>query len=208
MYALYYQPFACSYAVHIALEKTGQPFELHKVNLRNGEQQSETFLALNPQGQVPVLQYADETLTQAGAILLHLSERHPEAALMPEPSSPLRSTALQMLFYISSTLHPAFSMLFYPERIAASARDEVKSKALEKIQLQLSHLERRLGQHTYCAGEQVFAPDYLLLAILNWCRLFQISLSSFPNIKRFLADMNERAEVKKALATELQEMAA
>lgn len=206
MYALYYQPFACSYAVHIALEKIGQPFELHKVNLQNGDQKSESFLAINPQGQVPVLQYEGETLTQAGAILLRLSELHPEAELMPGPSLPLRNAALKTLFYLSSTLHPAFSMLFYPERTSTSARDEVKAMALDKIQVQLRYIEKGFEQHTYCTGEQPFAPDYLLLAILNWCRLFQISLRDFPNIKRFVTMMNERTEVKKALITERQAM--
>lgn len=208
MYALYYQPFACSYAVHVALEKIGQPFELRKVNLLAGAQQKEDFLAMNPQGQVPVLQYAGETLTQAGAILLRLSELHPEAGLMPETSSPLRNAALKALFYVSNTLHPVFSILFYPERTSTSAKEEVKAMALDKIQVQLRYLEGLLAQHTYCSGEQAFAPDYLLLAILNWCRLFQISLSNYPNVKRFLAAMNDRAEVKKALMTELQAMAA
>lgn len=208
MYALYYQPFACSYAVHAALEKIGQPFELRKVNLMAGAQQQADFLAMNPQGQVPVLQYDGETLTQAGAILLRLSELHPEAGLMPEASSPLRNTALKTLFYVSNTLHPAFSTLFYPERTSTSAKDEVKAMALDKIQVQLRYLDDLLTQHTYCTGEQAFAPDYLLLAILNWCRLFQISLSAFPNVKRFVAAMNDRVEVKKALMTELQAMAA
>lgn len=207
MYALYYQPFACSYAVHAALEKIGQPFELHKVNLLAGEQQEDGFLAMNPQGQVPVLQYDGETLTQAGAILLRLSELHPEAALMPESSSPLRNSALKVLFYLSNTLHPAFSILFYPERTSTSARDEVKSIALDKIQIQLRYIDEMLKQHTYCAGEQPFAPDYLLLAILNWCGLFKVSLSAFPNISRFVAAMSEQAEVKKAFTTERQEMA-
>ena len=208
MYALYYQPFACSYAVHAALEKIGQPFELRKVNLLAGAQQKEDFLAMNPQGQVPVLQYAGETLTQAGAILLRLSELHPEAGLMPETSSPLRNAALKALFYVSNTLHPVFSILFYPERTSTSAKEEVKAMALDKIQVQLRYLEGLFAQHAYCSGEQAFAPDYLLLAILNWCRLFQISLSNYPNVKRFLAAMNDRAEVKKALMTELQAMAA
>lgn len=208
MYALYYQPLACSYAVHAALVKIGQPFELHKVNLLKGEHQTEAFLAMNPQGQVPVLQYAGETLTQAGAILLRLSELHPEAALMPEPSAPLRNAALKTLFYLSNTLHPAFSILFYPERTSISARDEVKDMALGKIQVQLSYIEGMLEQHTYCTGEEAYAPDYLLLAILNWCRLFQLSLGAFPNIKRFVAAMNERTEVKKAAMTELQTIAA
>lgn len=206
MYALYYQPFACSYAVHAALEKIGQPFELHKVNLLAGEQQEEAFLAINPQGQVPVLQFEGETMTQAGAILLRLSERHPEAALMPEPSSSLRNAALKTLFYLSSTLHPAFSVLFHPERTSNSARDEVKAMAVDKVQVQLRYVDGMLDQHTYCTGEQPFAPDYLLLAILNWCRLFQISLTAFPNIKRFLAAMSEQAEVKKAALTEHQGM--
>lgn len=206
MYALYYQPFACSYAVHAALEKIGEPFALHRVNLLAGEQQAEAFLAINPQGQVPVLQFEGETLTQAGAILLRLSELHPEAALMPEPSSPLRNAALKALFYLSSTLHPAFAVLFHPERTSNSARDEVKVMAVDKVKVQLRYVDGVLDQHTYCTGEQPFAPDYLLLAILNWCRLFQISLGAFPNLKRFVDAMSELAEVKKASMTERQAM--
>lgn len=206
MYALYYQPFACSHAVHAALEKIGQPFTLHRVNLLAGEQQAEAFLALNPQGQVPVLQYEGETLTQAGAILLRLSELHPEATLMPDPSSPLRAAALKALFYLSSTLHPAFAVLFHPERMSDTARREVKAMALEKVLVQLRYVDGVLDQQTYCTGEQPFAPDYLLLAIINWCRLFQISLDAFPNIKRFVDAMNELAEVRRASRTERQAM--
>ena len=208
MYQLYYQPFACSFAVHAALEKIGQPFDLHKINLANGDHKTEAFLAMNPQGQVPILKHGDMTMTQAAAILLQLSEMHPEAALMPEPNSEDRSAALQALFFLSNSVHPVFSRMFYPDRLSKESPKDVKAIAGEKIESLLEQYNQLFETQDFCSGNQAYAPDYYLFAMLNWLRMFNIGLDNYPNIKRFLGSMKALPEIQKTLQTEMMNMAA
>ncbi len=204
MFTLYYQPFACSFAIHAALEKIGQPFTLHKINLHKGDQQDKDFLALNPQGQVPVLKQADHTMTQTGAILLHLSEQFPDAQLLPETSSPKRQQALQSLFFLSNSVHSVFSRAFFPERISKTSPKEVKALALEKVKIFLEEFDHLFAKQDYCAGHSAYAPDYYLFAMLNWLQLFQVSVNDFIHLKGFIGRMKTKPEVQRTLQTEMK----
>ena len=76
---LYTSPGACSLADHIALQWTGAPFEAQVVSREQRRQPD--FLALNPDGAVPVLQNGDWVLTQNAAILNYIADKFPEAKL-------------------------------------------------------------------------------------------------------------------------------
>jgi len=76
MLTLYYAPGACSIAPHIVLEESGEKYEAQAVDLANGEQRSERYLKINPQGRVPVLRLDDgEFLSENTAILPYLGKR-------------------------------------------------------------------------------------------------------------------------------------
>ena len=77
MPTLYYAPNACSLAPHIVLEWIGAPYEAVRVQYG-----SEELLSINPAGAVPTFREDDGwLLTQAGAILDYLANKHPEAGL-------------------------------------------------------------------------------------------------------------------------------
>ncbi|HWI79347.1 MAG TPA: glutathione S-transferase N-terminal domain-containing protein, partial [Ramlibacter sp.] len=52
---LYFAPGACSFVPHVVLESLKTPFEPKLVKLHKGEQKTPEYLAMNPNGQVPVL---------------------------------------------------------------------------------------------------------------------------------------------------------
>src|SRR5581483_6285026 len=74
---------SASYRVRIALNLKGLRAEHLAHHLRRGEQCAPAFLAINPQGLVPVLQDDAGTLTQSLAIIEWLDEMHPEPPLLP-----------------------------------------------------------------------------------------------------------------------------
>ena len=76
-----------AYRVRIGLNLKGLTYEQSPVELRTGEQRSEAFLSLNPQGLVPALEVDGQVLTQSLAILEWLEERYPDPALLPGPSA-------------------------------------------------------------------------------------------------------------------------
>ena len=55
MLKLYYSPGACALASHIALEEAGAEFELEKIDLKQGQQKTPQYLAVNPAGVTPAL---------------------------------------------------------------------------------------------------------------------------------------------------------
>ena len=76
MLTLYFTPGACSMAAHIVLEESGERYEPQPVDLANGEQRSEAYLKINPQGRVPALRLDNgEPLAENTAILPYLGKR-------------------------------------------------------------------------------------------------------------------------------------
>ena len=87
MIELYFAPGACSFVPHVGLEAikaaTGENFEPKLVKLHKGENRTPEYLAMNPNGQVPVLVVDGRPLNQIVAILDFLDRSFPKAGLLP-----------------------------------------------------------------------------------------------------------------------------
>jgi maleylpyruvate isomerase len=96
-----------AYRLRIALNLKGvQPQEVKYINLREGEQRSAEYMAVNPMGALPALVLEDGTvLTQSMALLEWLEEACPEPALLPKDSV-LRARVRAFCHIISSDIHP------------------------------------------------------------------------------------------------------
>lgn len=94
-----------SYRTRIALNLKGVAYTQRGVDLRRGEQRSDTFLALNPQGLAPALEAGGTVLTQSPAILEWLEETHPDPPLLPsDPGA--RAQVRAMAALIGCDIHP------------------------------------------------------------------------------------------------------
>ena len=96
---------SAAYRVRIALNLKGLDYEQRSVNLAAGDQGSEEFRALNPQGLVPMLEIDGQRLTQSLSIIMYLATRFPEPPLLPaDPAEAahVRSMALT----IACDIHP------------------------------------------------------------------------------------------------------
>ena len=93
MLQLHYFPGNASLAPHILLEEIGAPFELLLVDRTQSAQKSPAYLALNPNGLIPVLTVAgnDLVLYEAAAICLHLCDTHAGVHLAPPVGSVQRA---------------------------------------------------------------------------------------------------------------------
>ena len=116
MLTLYYAPGACSIAPHIVLEESGEKYEAQAVDLAGGEQRSERYLKINPQGRVPALRLDDgDFLSENTAILPYLGKRF---SLWPsEPKAEIN--ALSLIGFFAASVHPAHAHIGRPERYSA-----------------------------------------------------------------------------------------
>jgi glutathione S-transferase len=98
---LHYHPASttCRSVMLLAAEEAiPLELELELVDLFGGENQSERFLAINPNGAVPVLEDGPFRLTECSAILKYLAEQAGSAAYPAEPRARARVNALMDWF--------------------------------------------------------------------------------------------------------------
>ena len=113
---LYFSPGACSLSPHIALEEAGLPYQAERVDLKAKKTASGgDYLAVNPKGQVPVLQLDDGSLlTEGPAIVQYIADQAPAKALAPAYGTQARYRLMEWLNFITSELHKSFTPLFNP----------------------------------------------------------------------------------------------
>ena len=76
-----------AYKVRLLLSLLGLEFEETVINLQTEENRTESFLALNPRGQIPTLVDGEVTVWDSQAILVYLARRYGEAWLPVEPAA-------------------------------------------------------------------------------------------------------------------------
>lgn len=185
--------------VRWALEEAGLPYEERLIGL--GEQDKPEYRAIQPFGQVPVIEEDGLTLFESGAILLHISERS-EALLPAAPAE--RANAIQWLFAALNSVEPHvqnFALInsFYANEEWAKLR---RQGALEFLERRLNALEARLGSRDYLDSDRFTVGDLMMTTVLRILRD-----TDLVDKRSALRDYQQRCESRpafeKALADQL-----
>ena len=195
---LYYSPGACALASHIALEESGLPFDLQKIDLRQGEQKTPDYLAINPAGSTPALVTDEGVLTENLVIMAWVAKRAPH--LTPEPGSFAFWTMQSFNGYLASSLHPALSrLLFARPPLEGDARAAALDVALAKFGV----IEDSLYKTPWAMGEGYTVADGYLYVFCRWARSNGfLDADRFPKLNTHIAQMQDRPAVQRALSAE------
>jgi GST-like protein len=150
----------------IALEECGLPYKLHPVNLDKGESKTPQFLALNPNGQIPVMVDPEGpggkpvTVCQSTAILLYCAEKSGKFL----PREPLaRLAVMQALMSASTDVTPYLGGLF----LVIRSKDPHQPTA-DLFRTRVRHYfkvwDDTLGKQKQCVGSEVTVADLSLYA--------------------------------------------
>jgi glutathione S-transferase len=210
---LHYFPGNASLIVHIVLEEIGVPFELAYVDRDHGAHKSPAYLALNPNGLIPVLVDDDGrgdgaplVLYETAAICLHLADTHPAAALLPALGTRERAHGYKWIAWCAGTLHPEITLYFYPERraIDAAGAAVVKARAQERVGALLEQIDAELARHggPWLLGEAFSVVDPYAFTLCRWTRGFARPARVLPHVKPWLDRMLARPALQRAFATE------
>ncbi len=192
-----------SVKIPIALEELAASYRLIGVNVRKGEQSNPDFLAINPNGKIPVLLDRDGpggmpiTITESGAILMYLAQKH--GALLPtDPREKIRS--LEWLFFQVAGLGPMFGQSGYFLRSApekpAFAIERYNGEARRHMRVFDTHL----GHHEWAAGKTYSIADIALFGWI-WRREFAgVDFEGTPHVARWYHEMEARPAVIKGIA--------
>jgi glutathione S-transferase len=186
-YRLHYAPDNASLAVRLALLELGVPFEATLVDRRTGAQHKTPYLALNPNGQIPVLETPHGPLHETGAILLWLADRHGQGRLIPATDDPMRGPVLTWLFWLANTLHPQLRTIFYPDRhIAPGHEGALTQMTHTRITDSLTILDARLpALAPWLGGDQPSVLDCYLCPMLRWLALYPAGTTGWFALTRW-----------------------
>ncbi|MFT4046896.1 MAG: glutathione S-transferase N-terminal domain-containing protein [Solimonas sp.] len=220
-YRLYYAPGACSLAPHIALEEIQlaglADYATTRLLLPAGDQRKSEFLAVNPRGHVPALNFRldgeAQTLTENLAILRFLAAQHPQAKLLPADTL-AAARAWEWLSWLATDVQAyAFMQVFYPSRYAtdgaAQAAVEASGRAL--LTRDWGEIEARLPQSVLAPASQengyalgaFSVVDAYLIVFFRWARRYGFAPHErYPRWTALTQRTLARASVQRVFADE------
>jgi len=151
MLELYHaEPVANSMKVLICLKEKQLDFVSHYVNLLLFEQHQPEFVAINPNGQVPVLVHDDNVITESTVINEYLDDVFPEVPL--RPADPVWCARMRIWSkFVDDYFCPALSMIGWHRmvrKVAQSLNKDQLDEVLAKIPL-----KRQRDKWATVAGE-------------------------------------------------------
>jgi maleylpyruvate isomerase len=203
----HYYRSSASYRVRIALNLKGLSYEAVAVDLLKSAQRSAEYLALNPEGLVPVLVEGQRPLTQSLAIIEYLEETCPQPPLLPrdpQGRALVRALALAIACEISP-LNNSGVLKYLRGPLAADER-AVNAWYAQWIGRGFEALEKEVsgttgdGRHMY--GTAVTLADICIVPQMYNARRYHCDLAPYPTLQRISAHLESLPEFARAAPEE------
>ncbi|WP_068073936.1 maleylacetoacetate isomerase [Novosphingobium lentum] len=194
----YWRSSAC-YRVRIVLNLKGVTYRAAPVDLTQGAQARDDYLALNAQGLVPALEIDGAILTQSLAIIDYLDAKFPRPHMVP--ADPLRrSRTLALALVIAADVHPINNM-----RVLRSLREDYGASE-QQVERWIHHwisagfeaLEVAAPEDGLFGGDAPDLTDVCLVPQMYNARRFEMDLQPYPRLTRIDAEMRQIAAVAAA----------
>jgi glutathione S-transferase len=199
IYKLYGRRGAGSLAPQILLEEIGATYELIWVSKSPAD--VEALRRVSPVAKIPVLLLPDGTVvSESAAILIHLTNAHPETGLAPIIGSSAHARLLQWMVFLSANVYEAVLRFYYSQRYSAAGADaapQIKVQALRDWTKQLEFVHAALSP--YLLGETLSVADIYLHMLASWYAQEERELASrLPKLKHHADLMRRRPATCKA----------
>ena len=200
MLTLFYAPGACSMASHIVLEESGEKYEAKRLDLAKGEQRTEEYKRIHPQGRVPALKLDDGSpLAENTAILPYLGKRF---GMWPKDLM-AETRALSIVGFFATTVHPAHGHIGRPERYTddKAAFPGIQAKAKQSFHEYLKQIDAMYAGREWLSDKYSVLDPYALVFYL-WGIRRELPVSELKNYTALKDRMVKRAAVQRVVADE------
>mmetsp|Transcript_22376 Transcript_22376/g.48850 ORF Transcript_22376/g.48850 Transcript_22376/m.48850 type:complete len:248 (-) Transcript_22376:219-962(-) len=207
---LYYSPTPNGWKVTIFLEEAGIPYTVVPMDLGAGDQFSDAFLKISPNGRMPAIYDPNMQVSvfESGAIMIHVAENYPEARwLLPVDPLP-RAKVLEWLFWVNAGLGPmagqASHFKYYAPVLQKSADHRYgQNRYIQEFNRLVSVMDHQLGQTgQYLAGPYSVADVAAYPWVKPWKRWMGKSLeeSGYMNVQRWYDSIKARPAEHRGMA--------
>ncbi len=181
----YYAPMSSAVTVQWALEELGVPYEKIKIDLQAREQDRPAYLALNPNGKVPLLVHDGTPIFESVAILIHLGETFGvDKGLFPAAGL-RRAEALKWLVWTNVSLGEALSRYLHntSERIPSERHNaKAAESAKADVEKHLSILDRAIKGRTWLVGDAFSLVDLHVAGWVAYLGMCGFDAKAWPNV--------------------------
>lgn len=158
--------------------------EVINVDLGNGAHKKDDFLAMNPAGQVPVIEDGNTVISDSNAILVYLARKYAPAYM---PTDPVGEAEVQKFLTLAAgelAFGPAAARLInvFKAPLDKDFTHATAAKVLGKLD---AHLDGR----TWLVGDTPTIADVAIYSYTAHAPEGDVSLDGYPNVRRLLASI-------------------
>lgn len=198
---LYFAPNTRAVRTAWLLNELGIAFEIERFALGDPAMRAPEFLAVNPNGRIPVLEDGDVRLTESTAIAQYLVARHGDGRFVPPVESPEFPVYLQWLHYAEGMIMPPINQLVVETILLKPERrsEEHANRARKLLGRMLVAVDAHLEGRPYLAGDFTAADTITGHACLVSTR-FGIDMDALPHVSAYIERLKNRPALQDALA--------
>ena len=180
----------------IMLEECELEYQVHKIDLRRGEQKQADFLKLNPSGRIPVIVDHDESivLSQSAAILLYLAEKT-QKLISKEMVG--KAKTLEWLCFHATDIATTSGNAFYLKNSEWLGYRDAVQRLNDRVFDWYNNFDDQLSMTKYLAGSEYSIADIAVFpSLVNAESNF---LKQYKHIARWRTELLERPAVQRGL---------
>jgi glutathione S-transferase len=173
------------YKVRLLLEQLGIPYQWEEVDMMAGATRTPEYLAMNPNGRVPLLEFEPgKYLPESDAILFYLAEGTPFWAA----TKLARAEVLQWMFFEQYSHEPYIAVARFIAIMLPG--DHPRRADLPRLRERgyqaLAVMEQHLQSRKFFVGDAYSIADIALYAYTHAAPDADFDLEPYPNVRAWL----------------------
>ncbi len=201
MIELYTWPTPNGHKVHIMLEETGLPYQIHPIDIQRGDQFQPDFLKISPNNKMPAIVDTEGpggkrlSVFESGAVLMYLAEK--TGKFMPKEMA-AKYEVIQWLMFQMGGIGPMLGQAHHFRQYAPEKIQYAIDRYTNEAKRLYGVVNKRLADRQFIAGDYSIAD----MAIYPWLQPYERqgqNLEDFPHIKRWFGVMGARPAVQKGM---------
>uniref|UniRef100_A0A7E4W695 maleylacetoacetate isomerase n=1 Tax=Panagrellus redivivus TaxID=6233 RepID=A0A7E4W695_PANRE len=188
---------SCTWRLRIALNLKKIPYDYKVISVIDGEQFKPEFLAINPRGLVPVLDFGNGTvIADSLAIIEYLEEKYPDTGVPLLPKSPeARAVVRSLTYLVTSGIQPLQNNRVM-KYVSGGDPDKMTDHCKHFITIGFDAFEKELSKSAgkYAVGDELSLVDLVIPSQVNNAHRFNVDMSKYPTINRINATLAEIPE--------------
>ena len=181
--------------VSILLEELGLDYEVHPINIGQGDQKTPEYLKISPNNKIPAIVERDTgfALMESGAIMLYLAEKHGRFI----PSDPLqKARVVEWLMWQMGGFGPMLGQAHHFLHFNPGKAEYAETRFRDEAARLYGVLNTRLEGRDYVCDDYSIAD----MAIWPWASRYEwqeIDLADYPNVRAWYQRLLAREAVQK-----------